>query len=361
MFDGFTKPPKGSVVIDPFARNGENAKWLGEGYITLNYDSNPTGPGIFQRDSLTSSLSFAGAYVIAKPPWRSRSEPGIDQTIFNRFGLDNLYKAFIRTLLRGPPIGGYIVVPLSFLNGTQENEINRRAEFFGLFQPNRINVFEESLFGAKYPCAAIQFMNIFYRPLADNYHQVWDLHFYPSGETRFFPINNREFKPISFSPQKFPPLSIEYPFYKRYLERSPKKIRMYKLIGDPELRKTESVLSLIRLQSSDTRERKAGFYTDSGRQIVIRGTMSKKTQERLARDFNELINEWRFRTNSFFMLQADETDFTLKRLPFRTTHEAVSRILWHYYQCSKGRTYAQNLCREQSSSQTEVPKSCQQH
>ena len=339
-FEGFTKPPVGRIVIDPFAGDGlKTQKWLGDGYITLLYDKVPPihSNGVFQRDSLLSNISYQGAYVVTKPPWFTKDNPKvIDQTVFNTFGCDNMYKAFLRTLIRQPPIQGYIILPLSFLNGTQENEQNRRHDFFQVFCPQRINVFYESI-----PSVAIQFIHRLHAP-SEHKHEILRIHFYPSKESSLLHIENKKYKSLPGSD----------PFTHKLKEPCPKKFRFYKLTEQTQVKKNETILSTLWLQSSDRTFRKAGLYdTEPGRRIVIRGVMGKKTQERLAHDFNKFIQEWRTQTNSLFLLYQDPINPALGRIPFKITHAAIARILWSYYR-SSDRTSVQIPCRVQSSSQS---------
>ena len=141
LLQNTTKPPKGTIVVLPFA-NQETIEWLGDGYIPLAYANQPRTTKIFQRDVFTNSPKFAGAYVIAKPPFTRRNDAE-DKAIFDLFGTDNLYKCFIKMLLRDNPLGGTIVLPFNFITGNRDSEIERRRRFFNMFDVKSLTVFSD--------------------------------------------------------------------------------------------------------------------------------------------------------------------------------------------------------------------------
>jgi len=316
LFEGFDRPPKGALVIDPFTRQGEILKWLGDGYITIAYDAEPKIAKVMSRNCLANRPSYVGAYVIANPPWTAKAD-AVDKTIFEQTGIDNLYKVFIRTLLKSQPLGGIIVVPLSFLTGTRDSERTRRKDFFAVFKPLRFNVFEERVFPKRSQITlCIEFKNrVFFSQTAE---EDWLLKFSPSGEHRILTIvkNNCAYLPG------------ENEFNMMYQEAPNKKIGV--TITEEPL-KNHMVLDIC-LQKHDSSERRAGLYACGlGRQIAIRGFLSKKQQLKLATDFNTWLEDWRQRTHSLFLQPADVEEQSRKQITSAQAVEAIRRIIWSRY------------------------------
>jgi hypothetical protein len=314
LFEGFARPPKGAIVVNPFARQGDILKWLGDGYITIAYDSEPIIAKVISRNCLTNRPSYVGAYVIANPPWTSKAD-SVDKTIFEQTGMDNLYKIFIRSLLKSPPLGGIIVVPLSFLTGTRDSERTRRKDFFQIFKPMRFNVFEERVFAKRIEITlCIEFKSrVFFNQTAE---EDCLLKFSPSGLHRI----------LTIAKSNYSNLPGENEFYKMYQDAPAKKINVK--ITD-ELAKSHMALDIY-LQKQDSNERRAGLYVDGSRRITIRGFLSKKQQLRLAADFNTWLEDWRFHTHSLFLLSTD-SDPSKKIITNAQAQEAIRRIIWSYY------------------------------
>ena len=322
LFEGIERPPKGAMVIDPFARDGPLLKWLGEGYITVGYDKDPTQSRVFRKDCIANRPNYAGCYVIADPPWTPRSEEP-DNPIFQQLGVDNLYKAFIRSLIKSSPLGGIIVVPLSFLIGTRDSERARRKEFFTLFKPLRFNVSEQLRTGQQ--ILVIHFvLRTFYIGQQHKNEEEWLINFQPSAEQRILIIVNQNYQ---FLPG-------EFEFKNRFSEKPTKRIEVRctkSSIRSSPATRNESVIQL-RLQRDDTDEQRAGLYTtDTSGNIILRGTMSRRLRARLMNEFNEWLEDWRLQTNSLYMLPAHTQPPPHKHLSTALALEAIKRILWSYY------------------------------
>jgi hypothetical protein len=326
IFAGFVRPPKGSIVIDPYASASDALTWVGPGYIQLAYDANPKNPGVFRRDCLQDPPKFSGGYLITVPPHRKKSDSAATPEqlqLMERYGHDDLYKCFMRTVLKALPLGGIIVLPLSFLTSSRESDRKRRNDFFLLNRPSRINIFEYPILDKEGYTIAIQFTN---RTQLSDYSRIeddWPLYFYASplakAEERVLTIRNRQYMYLP---------GFE-PFENDYVARPEKAIAVRYRSDDKPILPAETYLSLS-LQSQDVPTRRAGLYFEpDSRQFIIRGIMSKSAQQRLARDYRELIEAWRLRTNSLFMSFA--TDGTLnRRISSVMTVEAIQRIIWSY-------------------------------
>jgi hypothetical protein len=308
FFKGFTKPPKGCIVIDPFAEDESTSKWLDKKNILIAYSSKESHPLGLRIDALKDPPKYAGTYVVTTPPWTKKYETA-DNTLFDRYGSDNLYKCFIRTLLKmkSPAQGGSILVPLTFLVGVRDSEKKRRQDFFTLYKPLRINIFQTPW--RNNLSVAINFV-----ARNSTKEEFWPTYFYPSNsESLLIPTDN------------YKCLSGQDPYETGYRTKPAKRITIWS--GTP--RKDTDTLLNIRVRTHDTVTQRAGLTEDTlCYPLVIRGFLSKKAQLRLIRDFNEWLNNWRNQTNSLFM------SFTAEGRHFISLDfaiEAMTRIIWSYY------------------------------
>ena len=322
LFEGIDRPPAGSMVIDPFARDGALLNWLGEGYITLGYDKEPKQPRVFRKDCIANRPTYAGTYVIADPPWTPRAEEP-DNPLFGQIGVDNLYKAFIRSLIKSPPLGGIIVVPISFLTGTRDSERARRKEFFTLFKPLRFNVSEQVRREQQILVIAFAARSYIAQQLRSA-DEDWLIHFQPSAEQRILTIANHNYQY----------LPGEFPFAKMFTEKPAKRIevRTESSIQNKPNTPNEVIIPLFLQRDDQHAGRRAGLYVATSGNIILRGTMSRKTQARLAADFNTWLEDWRLDTNSLYMSPSHGYPLPNKHLTTATALEAIKRIIWSYAQ-----------------------------
>ena len=305
FFKGFTKPPKGCIVIDPFAEDESTSKWLDKKNILIAYSAKESHPLGLRVDALKDPPKYGGTYVVTTPPWTKKGESA-DNTLFERYGTDNLYKCFIRTLLKSPAQGGSILVPLTFLVGVRDSEKKRRQDFFTLYKPLRINVFQTP-WQNKLSVA----LNFIARNSAKD--EFWPTYFYPSySESLLIPTDN------------YKCLSGQDPYETGYRVKPEKRIQIWS--GPP--RKDIDTVLFIRIRTHDTVTQRVGLTEEEGAPLVVRGFLSKKTQQRLMRDFNEWLYNWRSQTNSLFMSCTSEGRHFMS-LDFAM--EAIGRIIWSYY------------------------------
>ena len=336
LLHGMHRPPPGSIVIEPFAGQGDLLQWLGSGYINVSFDLEPKAPGILRRNTLLDAPRYAGSYVLTNPPWLAKNKSE-DKTIFDRYGTDDLYKCFLKSLLREPPMGGIIIIPLNFLSGVRDSEKKRRQEFFRTFKPLRFNVFEEAMFAdTDYLTLVIEFQR---RIDHAEIMESWPFHFYPSNDTLTWRINNRNLE--------FP---NENPFTTTLITQPPtnKYIKVRRHADDSPLKPSESLtrIMLENLDSGTSLEPGIGriglrlmgatepdyIGKSTGRskaQIVVRGYASKKLQAHIVSTFNTWIEDWRKTTRSMFLpVFREAKDYPRRRLSFDMAFQAISRIIW---------------------------------
>jgi hypothetical protein len=336
LMDGMSRPPQGAIVLEPFAGQGDLLTWLGPGYINVAYDLEPKAPGILRRNTLLDAPRYSGAYVLTNPPWLAKNKSE-DKTIFDRYGTDDLYKCFLKSLMREPPMGGIIIIPLNFLSGARDSEKKRRQEFFRMFKPTRFNIFEEAMFeDTDYLTLVIEFQR---RIDPGTLSETWPIHFYPSNTSIVWSINKNilDFPnedPFAEALTKAPP-SNKFIKVRRHTDDVP--LKPSETLTNIILENLDSGTSLIpgvqriglRIKSNDE-EAYVGKATGRSRaQIVVRGFMSKKLQAHVVKEFNTWIENWREKTRSMFLpIFREAKEYPRRRMTFELAFTAISRILW---------------------------------
>ena len=334
---GVSRPPKNAVVIEPFAGQGDLLKWLGPGYITVAYDVEPKAPNVLTRDTLANPPKYAGTYVLTNPPWLAKNKSE-DKYLFEKWGTDDLYKCFMKSLMRDPPMGGIIIIPLNFLSGVRDSEKKRRQEFFTVFKPIRINIFEEAMFeDTDYLTLVIEFKHRITG--RQKLEEQWEFNYYPSKITEQRTIKNGHFPG-------------ENAFETNYTQSPKKQIPIRRHEDTKPIDAKKEFLTHILLEALDSGvstspgngriglrllpqgETYVGKSTSRSKaQIVLNGVLSRKLQQRVVDDFNKWIEEWRTQTRSMFLpIFREAKDYPRRRIPFELAYEAIQRIIWSYYE-----------------------------
>jgi hypothetical protein len=310
-----TRPPKGTIVVLPFA-NQETIEWLGDGYITLAYANQPRNTKIFQRDVFTNPPKFAGAYVVAQPPFTRRNDAS-DKAIFDLFGTDNLYKCFIKSLLRDFPLGGIIVLPFNFITGTRDSEIERRRRFFNMFDVKSLTIFSEIEiemfkpmvleFSRKTENSLIQTsipVTIVNTKTKNTIDTVWHTSI----------IKNRDF------------IKESSLFYCKYSESPPANKRIQVQIDsfDPNINDG------FYLSKSNPIALSLENY-DNSRKLVIKGYLSKRLKRRIVEDFNTHVKVWLNATDSLFINNILINGNRESIIEVTLAMELIRRIIWSYF------------------------------
>ena len=329
------RPPKGAVVVDPFAGKGDLLKWLGPGYIELAYDIEPAARNVFRRDSLAHPPRYAGTYVLADPPELAKHNAE-NKAMFDHWGVDNLYKCFVKSILKDAPLGGIMIVPLNFLNGVLDGEKKRRREFFRRFKPIRINIFERLLLAeTDYIVTAIQFE---VRTTFDAAKEPVTLNFYPSNTELHFEVNPREYVFPDESPLDVfgKPPSSKYINLRRHEEDRPLKpseqlTHLYFEGYDSDAAESCGQ-DRIGLRWTDAiHVGKPLFTSNSKAQIVVRGHLSRRLQLRIINDFNACIEDWRKKTRSIFLPHYYDTKGRWRRrMSYDIAVCAIRHLIWTY-------------------------------
>ena len=135
----------GIDIVEPFVGQGDLLKWI-NGNLNSNsvitYDLDPKIKCSEIRDTLLNPPNYLGKYVVTNPPYLAKNKNN-DKTLYDKYNVDDLYKAFIITLVEGNCEGGVIIIPLNFFSS--ENS-ETRLKFLSKYEIGVVNVFEEKVF-----------------------------------------------------------------------------------------------------------------------------------------------------------------------------------------------------------------------
>lgn len=177
IMDGLSIPSDVSCIIEPFVGRGDLLNFVRDNpkYVFELYDIDPMCSGTIERDTLLNPPDYTDKFVLTNPPYLARNKSK-SKDIYNKWGLNDLYKCFIKTILIQPAIGGIIIIPLNFLSSIRVSDIKLRRLFVDVYQIDRVNVFEERVFkDTSYTVCCIQFHKKTSRTNND-----FPVNFYPS-------------------------------------------------------------------------------------------------------------------------------------------------------------------------------------
>jgi|7_EtaG_2_1085326.scaffolds.fasta_scaffold06673_2 hypothetical protein len=148
ILSGLELPDKKNHVVEPFVGDGDLIKWLKAHHqerlgSLKTYDIDPSiGDGVIIQDTLRTPPYYKDKFVITNPPFLARNK-NKDKTLYDLHDTNDLYKAFLKTIIEGDVEGGIIILPLNFLC-SNDNKI--RNMFFEKYHITSLNIFEEAVF-----------------------------------------------------------------------------------------------------------------------------------------------------------------------------------------------------------------------
>ena len=309
------------TLIEPFVGQGDIKDWV---HTKFNksmevYDIDPKIDAIIQ-DTLLTPPEYKDKFVITNPPYLFRGKSK-DKTIYDKYKTDDLYKAFIKTIIAGKVLGGIIIIPLNFLS-SDDSKI--RDEFFSKYQIKRLNIFEETVFN-------------------DTSYTVCAFEFYRGGqETEFEAFIYPKREKMNFSIDKHFGWRIggELPIFNN-------KSNKYKIgrLREGDIPTTNLFLYAI---DTGTKQGRIRLEIDSNHFFgkisdrsfaTIKSSSEIKNEALVVERFNEKFEQMRSQYNSLFLTNyRDATkNYARKRISFRFAYNLIEHILLEIDYQQKGK------------------------
>jgi hypothetical protein len=313
-------------IIEPFAGNCDLLEFVPEedkkNCVIECYDIDPQGD-VKERDTLLDPPDYTNSFVITNPPYLARNKCD-DKEYFDTYGVNDLYKCFLKNLLVNQPLGGIVIIPLNFWSSIRQIDIDLRAQFLSVYRIIRLNIFEEQVFDdTTYTVCSFQFENI------DAFHQ-------PNKEINIAIYPKK--KQIKADLTKANNYMIGGEIYK--LKQNPK----YKITRLCNANKNEKNTNILAKCIDDNQNNRIGLsyvkdtevYIDETTNstartyctLVIVPQIPPEKQKKVVEEFNKYLEQQREKYNSLFLTNYRESkDISRKRISFDLVYSIVGYVL----------------------------------
>ena len=335
--------PKNATLIEPFVGAGDLCLWAEtKGYDSLDIECYDIAPPaklktkfvIKVRDTLLNPPSYDGKYVITNPPFlaKNKAKQTSYGVIFDKWETNDLYKCFLESIIDQDPVGGVVILPLNFF--CDDRKVETRARFLERFTITRLNIFEEAVFSdTTYTVCAAQFEKR--EKKISNTVKV-DAHIYP----------HRDKISLCLSKQTKWKVGAEV------LEKRESKYKISRLVhtmvNDKSVRdktlnpQKENKITNILLNCVDggkmnsrirmewnpvpllAKDTDRAFCT-----LVVDPPISEKKQKKLIDKFNKMLEDYREKYNSLFLVnyRNSSKSYARKRISFDIAFNLVKECL----------------------------------
>jgi len=310
-------------IIEPFAGHKDLLKFIKNksNYIIECYDIDPQEKNVIKRDTLKEPPNYNNAFIITNPPYYARNKCN-DKTIFDKYGVNDLYKCFVMEIISNVCSGGIIIIPINFWSSIRKNDIELRKKFLRKYNVPILNIFEESVFDdTTSTVCSMQFELKEKNPTSKIMVTI-----YPSEKQLTIELNEKNHFIVGGNIYNWGKTS-QYDV--RRLTKNNKEDKntniLVKCIDDNfENRICLKYVSDDEIYIDDTPKLSSRTYAT----LIITPKLSKREQKKLIDDFNELLDNHREKYNSLFLTNYRESkDIARKRISFELVYNIVRHIL----------------------------------
>lgn len=322
ILKGLYIPEETRKVIEPFTGEKHLLKWITNLFLDIEcYDIDPRQPDIIKRDTIMNPPCYQNSFVLTNPPYLARNKSE-NKDIYNKYQVNDLYKAFLVTLILDPPDGGILIIPLNFFCSIRKADIDIRKKFFDVFEILQLNIFLEKVFeDTSYTVCSFQYQK------RTNDKLLLPTIFYPSNKSFFYNLDSS----YSIGGEMYDlPLShykINRVTSKNKEERNTNLC--IKCIDD-------NVNNKIQLLYIEYNEELEKYIDDTLNQsfrsyasLIVFPSINGDRQKRLVKQFNDFLNEKRDQYESLFLNNYRESKegFGRKRISFDLVYQIISHLL----------------------------------
>ncbi len=334
ILQGFKIPKKSKSckIIEPFCGAGDLVKYIKSelGNVSVECYDIDSEVGI-SRDTLMDPPNYIGKFIVTNPPYLAKNKAK-DKTIFNKYGVDDLYKAFLKTIILDVTEGGIIIIPLNFWCSIRKADIALRREFLRKYIVQRINIFYEQVFeDTTYTVCSLQFKKINI-PLVEARKLEVEIIIFPNKEIIKTIFNSKNNYMIGGHIYK---LSFIY----EGSETRGRSIFVNRLTSKTQ--NDDGITSILAKCIDDADDSKIGLSLQTGNKycdntpnlsartyctLIINPPISDESQKILVKKFNKYLNSERMQYHSLFLTNYREGD--RKRISFDLVYSIIKYIIY---------------------------------
>ena len=319
IFDGFKLPDGIKNIIEPFAGSGDLLNFVDKNYYNIeSYDIDPQKEFIEQRDTILDPPDYNDKFIITNPPFLARNKCK-DKTLFDKYGVNDLYKCFLKILVDNKCLGGIMILPLNFWCSIRKMDIGLRKMFLNTYQIEKLNIFEERVFeDTSYSICSFMFKRRY------NDSNTFNALIFPYRKEYQFKLNDTNNYMIGGDIYSLPQdhkLKIT-----RLIENDiPNTNILLKCIDD-------SKDSKICLKIVDDEDLKYDCTPNKSERsyatLCIEPSINLEKQKKIVEEFNKFIEDKRTKFHSLFLTNYRESnDIARKRISFDLTYKIVNYLI----------------------------------
>lgn len=321
--------PNGIInIIEPFCGNGDLLTITNSNHVVECFDIDPKKDFIQQQDTIKNPPDYKKKFVLTNPPYLARNKCK-DKELFEKYKTNDLYKCFIKELLKNSPVGGIIIIPLNFWSSIRKQDIILRKSFLKKFIISNLNIFEEKVFeDTSYTICAFQFE----LKCSTVINNIIPITIYPSNITISVELNDNNNFQIG-GEIYYLPIKNEYQITritKKNKNNKNKTNILVKCIDDN--RDNQIQLSFVKNEDiyiDETENQSSRTYAS----LIIEPFINKKKQQQLVKAFNTYLTLQRKKYHSLFLTNYRESkDIARKRISFDLVYKIIQYLLEHDFQ-----------------------------
>ena len=332
IMQGFELPSLHEThFIEPFVGKGHLLEFLKSYYQTelsnipiSFYDLESHVEGTQVRDSIQNPPDYTNAFVITNPPFLALNKTREKET-FHMYGVNDLYKCFLKTIIHRDCIGGLLIIPINFWSSIRKNDILLRKMFLEKYKVKKMNLFEERVFhDTSFMVTSFLFER---RQEGDDDFSI-PTTIYPSKKEISFEVSEFTYWMIGGDLYHLPQnegISVTRVYEKENGEWENPNTRLYLHALDDGIEKR------IHLEFVTDREMYIGKESDrSYCSLSIHPPLQDETQRLLADRFNRFLEKKRTEYHSMFLTNYRESrEFARKRISFQLAYEIINYLISH--------------------------------
>jgi hypothetical protein len=330
ILQGMNIPKNIKNIIEPFTGNGDLITFIEKEqeqnnikYIIECYDIEPKKNYIIKKDTIKNPPNYNNKYLITNPPYLARNKSK-DKSLFDKYGVNDLYKCVIKDILTNICLGGIFIIPLNFWSSIRIADIELRKLFLEKYNIILLNIFEEQVFDdTTYSICSFQF------ELKNKNNNKLNIIVYPSKTNIKIELNDNNNFMIGGDIYNLKLKNI----YKitRLTKKNKAKSNtniLVKCIDD----NISNQIGLSFVEDKDiyideTPNQTARTYAT----LIIEPQIDKDKQKQLITKFNKYLEEHRKKYNSLFLTNYRESkDIARKRISFDLVYSITEYILENF-------------------------------